>query len=61
MPEAEDLIPRPKVVRERLAKNLIEARRLRSLLRLSEAAARDRHEQSRQDAPSKPEGEGSGS
>lgn len=60
MPESEDLIPRPKVVREQLARNLMEARRLRSLLRLAEAAARDRIEQAGWNAPHEADGEGGG-
>lgn len=45
MYDRDDLIPRPPIVRERLAKTRREAARLRRLLRLAEAAARDRHEQ----------------
>jgi hypothetical protein len=41
----DDLIPRPPVVRERLARVRREAARLRRLLRLAEAAASDRAEQ----------------
>ncbi len=37
------LIPRPPVVREKLAANIREGRLLRSLLRLSIKAAEDRH------------------
>jgi hypothetical protein len=37
------LIPPPAAVREQLARNLRENRLLRSLLRLSERAAEDRH------------------
>ncbi len=39
----DELIPRPPVVRERLAASLREARLLRRLLRLSVAAAEERH------------------
>jgi hypothetical protein len=38
-----DIIPRPPVVRERLAQSLREARLLRRLLRLSVEAAEERH------------------
>jgi hypothetical protein len=39
----EELIPRPPVVRERLARSLREARLLKRLLRLAVAAAEERH------------------
>lgn len=39
-----ELIPPPKVVRDRLARNLREGDLLRKLLRLSERAAEDRRE-----------------
>lgn len=60
MSESEDLIPRPPVVRERLAQTRREAAWLRRLLRLSEAAAKERHDQAARNAPSKPNGEGGG-
>jgi hypothetical protein len=56
----DDLIPRPPVVRERLAQTRREAARLRRLLRLSEAAAKERHTHQQQNAPRKPEGDGRG-
>jgi hypothetical protein len=40
----DDLIPRPKVVRERLASTLRETRLLRRLLRLSIAAVQERQQ-----------------
>lgn len=43
MSDAEVLIPPPALVRERLAKNVREARMLRSLLRLSVRISEDRH------------------
>jgi hypothetical protein len=43
MQERDELIPRPPIVRERLARHLREARLLRRLLRLSVAAAEERH------------------
>jgi len=43
MQETDDIIPRPPVVRERLARSLREARLLRRLLRLSVAAAEERY------------------
>jgi hypothetical protein len=39
----EDLIPRPPIVRERLAQALSDARLLKRLLRLSVDAAKERH------------------
>jgi hypothetical protein len=39
----DEIIPRPPVVRERLAQSLREARLLRRLLRLSVEAAEERH------------------
>ncbi len=47
----EELIPRPPVVREHLARSLREARLLRRLLRLSVAAAEERHREKAVDAP----------
>lgn len=41
-PSPANLIPPPRIVRERLAKNLRESRLLRSLLRLSRRAAEER-------------------
>jgi len=51
-------IPRPPVVRERLARSLRQTRLLRRLLRLSVEAAEERHRQSneRQPAAARPEG-----
>jgi hypothetical protein len=46
MSQHNELIPRPPVVRERLAESLREARLLRRLLRLSETAAIERYRQS---------------
>ena len=43
MQERDELIPRPPIVRERLARHPREARLLRRLLRLSVAAAEERH------------------
>ncbi len=43
--QPEELIPRPPVVRERLAKSLRETRLLKRLLRLSVEAAEERHRQ----------------
>jgi hypothetical protein len=40
-----EVIPRPSVVREQLARSLREARLLRRLLRLSVEAAQERHQQ----------------
>jgi hypothetical protein len=45
MSETDDLLPRPPVIRERLAQSLKETRLLRRLLRLSESAAIERHRQ----------------
>lgn len=45
MPDSDDIIPRPPLVRERLAQSLREARLLRRLLRLSVEAAEERHRQ----------------
>jgi hypothetical protein len=42
---SDDLIPRPPVIRERLARALREARLLRRQLRVSEAASEERHRQ----------------
>ncbi|WP_337174602.1 hypothetical protein [Paludisphaera sp.] len=50
----DDLIPRPPIVREHLARARREAARLRRLLRLSEAAAFDRAEQAAKAAPEPP-------
>ncbi|WP_165220227.1 hypothetical protein [Aquisphaera insulae] len=47
----DDLIPRPPVIRERLAQTRREAARLRKLLRLSEDAAIERHKQASSDTP----------
>jgi hypothetical protein len=47
----EDLIPRPLVVRNRLARSLHETRLLRRLLRLSIAAAEERQRQALAPAP----------
>jgi hypothetical protein len=44
----DEIIPRPPDVREQLARALQEARLLRRQLRLSEAAAEERHRQSHQ-------------
>jgi hypothetical protein len=44
-----DLIPRPPLVRERLARNLREGRLLRRLLRVAEAAAEERQRQAASD------------
>jgi len=41
----DELIPPPPIVRERLGQNLREARLLRRLLRLSVAAAEEKHRQ----------------
>jgi len=43
MSEQETIIPPPPLVRDRLARSLREARLLRRLLRLSVAAAEERH------------------
>ena len=43
MSEQEAIIPPPPIVRDRLARSLLEARLLRRLLRLSVAAAEERH------------------
>ena len=56
----EELIPRPKAVRDRLARNLREARLLRRQLRVSVAAAEDRVQEHAQSAPENAEGEGRG-
>jgi len=56
---SDDLIPRPPVIRERLALARREAARLRRLLRLSESAAVDRHQQT-QRADLAPRTEGGG-
>jgi len=45
MQSNDELIPPPPVVRERLGRNLREARLLRRLLSLSVAAAEERHRQ----------------
>jgi hypothetical protein len=45
MQPSEELIPRPPIVRERLAQSLRETRRLKRLLRLSVEAAEERHPQ----------------
>jgi hypothetical protein len=51
MQTCDDLIPRPPIVRDRLARNLKEARLLRRLLRLAVAAAEERHRENPLDAP----------
>jgi hypothetical protein len=61
MTATEDLIPRPTVVRDRLAHSLRETRLLKRLLRLSVAAAQDRQHQTpashdRQPEAARPEG-----
>jgi hypothetical protein len=43
MPDSDDIIPRPPLVRERLARSLRQARLFRRLLRLSVEAAEERH------------------
>jgi hypothetical protein len=48
--DREDIIPRPPIVRDRLARALREARLLRRQLRLSEAAAEERHRETAPDA-----------
>lgn len=55
----DDLIPRPPVIRERLALTVREAARLRRLLRISESAAEDRRQQA-QLAAQASQGEGGG-
>jgi hypothetical protein len=42
-PATDELIPRPPVIRERLSRALKEAALLRRLLKVSEAAAEERH------------------
>ncbi len=54
--QPEELIPRPPVVRERLAKSLRETRLLKRLLRLSVEAAEERHRQANQPKAARPEG-----
>jgi hypothetical protein len=60
MTTTEELIPRPPVVRERLASSLRETRLLRRLLRLSIAAAQERQQAQvtidRQPEAARPEG-----
>jgi len=56
----DDLIPRPPVIRERLAQTVREAARLRRLLRLSEAADADRHQQAQRGAVQALQGQGGG-
>jgi len=51
MSEQEAIIPPPPIVRDRLARSLREARLLRRLLRLSVAAAEERHREKPVDAP----------
>lgn len=60
MSEHEDLIPRPPVVRERLAEVVREAARLRRLLRISEAEARERHERALRNSPASAKAAGGG-
>jgi hypothetical protein len=43
MPVCDDLIPRPGVVRDQLARTLRETQLLRRLLRVAEDAAEERH------------------
>jgi hypothetical protein len=61
MQDRADIIPRPPIVRDQLARALREARLLRRQLRLSEAAAEERHQQPRapQPAAARPEGRAS--
>lgn len=59
MSSNDDLIPRPPIIRERLALTVREAARLRRLLRLSEAAAEDRHGQAQRASRAR-QGEGGG-
>ncbi len=54
MSTREELIPRPPIVRERLARSLRETKLLKRLLRLAVAAAEERH---REAAPEAPRGE----
>ena len=51
MSTSEELIPRPPVVRERLARSLREIKLLRRLLRVALAAAEERHREKPRDAP----------
>ncbi len=60
MLSSDDLIPRPPVIRERLALTVREAARLRRLLRLSEAAAKDRRERAQRTTVQTPQGQGGG-
>jgi hypothetical protein len=46
MSTSEELIPRPTVIRERLARSLRETKLLKRLLRLSVEAAEERHQES---------------
>lgn len=59
-PNPVDQLPAPEVVRERLSSNLREARLLRSLLRVSERAARDRGRAQCRAEHSRPAGDGKG-
>jgi hypothetical protein len=52
----DEIIPRPPVVRERLAQSLREARLLRRLLRLSAEAAEERHHETLAPRDRQPEG-----
>ena len=60
MSTREELIPRPPVVRERLARSLRETRLLKRLLRLSVEAAEERYHQPPAPRPeaARPEGVG---
>lgn len=60
MPEHDDLIPRPPLIRERLAQARREASRLRRLLRLAEAAARDRLQDGPRETPLEADRQGGG-
>lgn len=55
MTTTDELIPRPPVVRDRLARSLRETRLLKRLLRLSIAAAEDRRRQAPADHDPQPE------
>jgi hypothetical protein len=52
----DEIVPRPPVVRERLAQSLREARLLRRLLRLSVEAAEERHREKLGPRDRQPEG-----
>jgi hypothetical protein len=55
MTTTDDLIPRPPVVRDRLARSLRETRLLRRLLQLSIATAEERQRQTADPADPQPE------